>query len=75
MNKKKWECPNECKMEYVKVESIELWENDKGCCELDNLEGVNVDYYGGGDIGSITKLSCPVCNQLITLIRKGGLEI
>ncbi|MFH1931938.1 MAG: hypothetical protein ABIN18_10170 [Pseudomonadota bacterium] len=70
---KEWICPNRCKMEYVSVETKELSESDKGYCALDDLEGVNVDYYGGGDISSITILRCPVCNQVIAAKTEGGL--
>ena len=72
---RKWKCHNGCKMEYVKVETKELSESDKGHCALDDLEGVNVDYYGGGDINWITILRCPVCNQVIAVKEKGGLKI
>lgn len=72
---KEWVCPNGCEMEYVSVETKELWENDKGWCELDDLEGKNVNYNGGGGIDLITTLRCPVCNQVIAVKEKGGLEI
>lgn len=70
---KEWVCPNGCEMEYVSVETKELWENAKGCCALDDLEGKNVDYFGGGEISSITTLRCPICNQVIAAKREGGL--
>lgn len=75
MDNKKWKCPDGCKIEYVSVETIEFWENAKGCCALDDFEGKNVDYYGGGGIGEITTLRCPACNQVIGVKKEGELKI
>ena len=72
---RKWKCHNGCKMEYVCVETKEIWENAKGWCELDDLEGKNVDYFGGGGGDLIIILRCPVCNQVIAVKEKGGLKI
>ena len=67
MSKKEWKCPNGCKMEYVRVEAKEVWYNQKGWCEIDDLDGSDTNYEDGYGTDLFRAFYCPECNQALAV--------